>query len=79
MNARVWVILAILSTGFFAVAQEAAIDNSPLRRPGTITGSGTKGHIPRFTGSATIGNSRIFQNSTGNVGIGTIRQLPHLM
>jgi trimeric autotransporter adhesin len=39
--------------------------------PGTITGSGTKGHIPKFTGATTIGNSAIFQNNTGNVGVGT--------
>jgi len=36
----------------------------------TITGSGTKGYIPKFTGTTTQTNSRIFQNSTG-VGINT--------
>jgi len=71
VNFRVWVVLAILSTGFVAVAQEAATDISPVRHPGTITGSGTKGHIPRFTGMTTIGNSRIFQSTSGTVGIGT--------
>ena len=47
--------------------------NSGLKgdTPGTITGSGTKGHIPKFTGATTIGNSAIFQNNTGNVGVGT--------
>jgi hypothetical protein len=39
--------------------------------PGTITGSGTKGQIPKFTGATTIGNSAIFQSNTGNVGVGT--------
>jgi hypothetical protein len=39
--------------------------------PGTITGSGTKGHIPRFTGATTVANSTISQNAAGNVGIGT--------
>jgi|HubBroStandDraft_6_1064221.scaffolds.fasta_scaffold07443_5 hypothetical protein len=47
--------------------------NSGLKgdTPGTITGSGTMGHIPKFTGATTIGNSAIFQNNTGNVGVGT--------
>jgi hypothetical protein len=38
--------------------------------PGTITGSGSKGHIPRFTGATTVANSIIFQSGS-NVGIGT--------
>jgi hypothetical protein len=38
--------------------------------PGTITGSGTLDFIPRFTGALTIGNSDIFENAGGNVGIG---------
>jgi len=73
MNTRVWAVLAILSTGFVAVAQEMATDNFPVHHPGAITGSGTKGRIPRFTGTATIGNSRIFQSSAGKVGIGTVK------
>jgi len=39
--------------------------------PGTITGGGTADFIPRFTGTATIGNSNIFETVGGNVGIGT--------
>jgi hypothetical protein len=38
--------------------------------PGAITGSGTLDFIPRFTGALTIGNSDIFENPAGNVGIG---------
>ena len=37
----------------------------------TITGSGTANAVPLFTGSQTIGNSKITQGPTGNVGIGT--------
>jgi hypothetical protein len=44
---------------------------SNVNAPGTITGAGTKGHLPRFTGATTIGNSRVFQSVVGNVGIGT--------
>jgi len=35
-----------------------------------ITGSGAKGYVPKFTGTETVTNSRIFQNGTG-VGINT--------
>ena len=54
--------------GVAATAQE----NAPLNSAATaITGTGTTGYISRFTGSATIGNSRLFQNAGGNIGIGT--------
>jgi len=39
--------------------------------PGTITGSGTADFVPIFTGTTTIGNSKIFQTVGGDVGIGT--------
>ena len=61
------VVLAVLSISLFAVAQETA----PIPALGTITGSGTLHYVPVFTGKATIGNSKIFQATTGNVGIGT--------
>lgn len=38
---------------------------------GGIAGSGTTNYIPKFTGSATIGNSLVFDNGT-TVGIGTV-------
>jgi hypothetical protein len=38
--------------------------------PGTITGTGTAGFVPLFTGVTTIGNSKIFQTVGFNVGIG---------
>jgi len=38
---------------------------------GTITGSGTANFVPLFTGATTIGNSKIFQATGGNVGIAT--------
>ncbi len=43
----------------------------PNLPPGTITGSGTADFVPIFTGITTIGNSKIFQAVSGNVGIGT--------
>jgi hypothetical protein len=44
---------------------------SPNLPPGTITGSGTADFVPMFTGITTIGNSKIFEAVSGNVGIGT--------
>jgi hypothetical protein len=38
--------------------------------PATVTGSGTTDYIPIWTGSSTLGNSKIYQVSS-NVGIGT--------
>jgi hypothetical protein len=38
--------------------------------PGTITGNGTADFVPIFTGTTTIGNSKIFQTVGGDVGIG---------
>jgi hypothetical protein len=49
-------------------ANNSGVGDAPA---GTITGSGTKGRIPRFTGATTIGNSAIFQNTAGKVGVGT--------
>jgi hypothetical protein len=39
--------------------------------PGTITGTGTAGFIPVFTGPTTIADSKIFQTIGLNVGVGT--------
>ena len=36
-----------------------------------VTGTGTSGYLPKFTGTSTIGNSLVFDNGT-NVGINTI-------
>ena len=38
---------------------------------GGFSGSGTTGYISRFTGATTLGNSGLFQASSGNIGIGT--------
>ena len=38
---------------------------------GAVTGSGTTNYVPKFTGATVVGNSSIFNDATGNVGIGT--------
>lgn len=44
---------------------------SQVTPSGGITGSGTAGYIPKFTGGKKIGNSAIFQDGV-NIGIGTV-------
>ncbi len=39
--------------------------------PANITGSGTADYLPMFTGTTTIGNSKVYQNVSGDIGIGT--------
>ena len=41
-----------------------------------ITGPGIFGYIPKYTDLTTIGNSVIFENTAGNVGIGTTAPIP---
>lgn len=36
---------------------------------GGVTGSGTNYRVARFTGTSTIGNSELYQNSHGNIGV----------
>jgi len=39
--------------------------------PANITGSGTANFVPVFTGTTTIGNSKMYETAGGNVGINT--------
>jgi len=51
-----------------ASSNGSASPNSPAT---DITGSGTANYLPKFTGATTIGNSKIYQNSSNQVGINT--------
>jgi len=44
---------------------------SPSSQATNITGSGTKDYLAIFTGKTTIGNSKVYQNASGDIGIGT--------
>ena len=55
----------------FAPALSSATTGKNALPPGTITGSGTADYVPKFTGTTTIGNSKIFQTVGGDIGIGT--------
>ena len=55
-----FIVIAILFASFVHEGVQAQ----------TITGSGTTGQIPKFTGTSVIGNSVMFENSS-KIGIGT--------
>ncbi len=65
-------VFALLACCLPMVAQQSAATSAddPAAPPATITGSGTAGFVPVFTGVTTIGNSKIFQTIGLNVGIG---------
>ena len=44
---------------------------SPSPQATNITGSGTKDYLSMFTGTTTIGNSKVYQDASGDIGIGT--------
>jgi len=60
------------ASSFMLAPQAGGTSTAPGKLPpGTITGSGTADFIPIFTGTTTVGNSKIFQTVGGDVGIGT--------
>jgi hypothetical protein len=65
-------VFVLLACCLPMVGQQSAatLANDPAAPPAAITGSGTAGFVPVFTGITTIGNSKIFQTVGLNVGIG---------
>jgi len=61
-----WPVLQMCIWGFTASYLAARMGN-----PAAITGTGTAGTVPLWTGSTALGNSEILQSS-GNVGIGRV-------
>jgi len=55
----------------FMMMPTGGSNNDTSLPAGTITGSGTANFVPLFTGATTVGNSKIFQSTTGSVGIAT--------
>jgi hypothetical protein len=69
MKPRVTLFLVTLvSTALLTFAQEAS---NPSVVPPPLNGTGTPNHIAKWITSTSIGNTGIFENSAGNVGIGT--------
>jgi len=61
--------LSFAQTPAETASPTSAHGNGSAPPPATVTGSGTTDYLPLWTGSATLGNSHIFQ-SAGNTGIG---------
>jgi hypothetical protein len=64
----------ILAAPVNTAAATSADSTGAAPPPATITGSGTAGFLPDFTGAATIGNSAVFQSGaspTAKIGINT--------
>jgi hypothetical protein len=53
-----------------AAAGSPAVSNSS-HAPAGIGGGGTTGHLAKWTGTSSLGNSNIFDGAAGNVGIAT--------
>src|SRR5579872_1222280 len=52
-------------------AKQSNSPSSPTAITPNYAGSGTSGYIPEWRTSSTIGNSRLFQSSSGNLGMNT--------
>jgi len=62
---------ASAASGLSSRAVEASGSAKPATTPAAVTGSGTAGAIPLWTGSTVLGNSAIFQSGSA-VGIGAL-------
>jgi hypothetical protein len=54
-----------------ATSSNPAVNSGNLTPAAALTGGGTANFIPKWTTSSNLGNSKIFQSTTGNIGIGT--------
>ena len=54
-----------------ATSSNPAVNSGKLTPSAALTGGGTANFIPQWTTSSNLGNSKIFQSTSGNVGIGT--------
>src|ERR1022692_92548 len=59
------------ASSFMLAPAATKAGTSPGSPDSTITGSGTADYLPVFTGTSTIGNSKVYQNASGEVGINT--------
>jgi hypothetical protein len=64
------VSLGFLSLSLFVSAQ-TPVNNARTDGAQVLSGSGTKNYVPLWLNSTKLGNSKLYQNTTGEVGIGT--------
>lgn len=61
-----------------APASRSVSNTEQSANSASISGSGTKNYIPRWTSSTNLGNSVVFQSTSGDLGIGTTSPLATL-
>ena len=67
------------ASSFMLAPQAGSKSAAPAKLPpGTIAGSGTADYVPMFTGTTTIGNSKIYQNASGDIGVNTTSPVANL-
>jgi len=75
MKPCVSLFVILIATAVFTFSQEsgsaARSASNPAVLPPALGGTGTPNHITKWITTTSIGNSGIFENSTGNVGVGT--------
>ncbi len=59
------------TTSTSATSSKPVSNSGNLAAADSLTGTGTVNFIPKWTGASNLGNSKIFQSTTGSVGIGT--------
>ena len=60
-----------LSVCLFLLSCSAALVSGQTTSPSNIIGRGNKGFLAKFDARAAIGNANLFQNSNGDIGVGT--------
>jgi hypothetical protein len=81
ISAIIWAVALLVVYAAVARAQTASTNNQRIAKKGRavqpaettaeLTGSGTIGQIPKWTGAATLGDSVMTEDKSGRVGIGT--------
>jgi hypothetical protein len=56
--------------GFLSSTDWTTFNNKQNALTNPVTGTGTTNYLPKFTGSTTIGNSNLINDSSGNLGLG---------
>jgi hypothetical protein len=56
--------------GFLSSTDWTTFNNKQNALTNPVTGTGTTNYLPKFTGSTTVGNSNLINDSSGNLGLG---------
>jgi len=65
-------LLVLFACSLVSPAQQRSATTNNLDVSSSVTGTGKKDYVTMWLGGTKLGNSTIFQGSTGEIGIGTI-------